>query len=722
MERSTRKNDNPPHLRFMMLLGFLLGLLSILGSRSEAGTRPGRYMSQIFWDERKQLSMAELEALERYRPGETIAARTLAEKLLQKHPASYVAHYLMYFTLRNDEGELIRSLWHLRQAMDSYKRRVLVSRSRSHHMMLIELISVLRQLGREKESLELIELHDRLYASYNIKFEEYRPWILMKMQRYQEARLEALRFLEQKKHTTSALNSLCAVSFEQNHRQESLLYCQKAYDEDLKRPSTYNRSVHSINLAEAHLSVFDLGKSEQFAFQATRYFHEDLHSTPWEFLLGLYLDQGRYDDAWNAMKKSKSWFYRQAPKLAESVYASNQLAQASFLLTLVRPEMALPVLERIRDRPDRHGHMSAQTRQFVAGARLLRRHALLLQTERLRERAATQSFWFRMYAWPQTLWYRFQAWRQGALLRRQMSDPGFLHNSISPYRSGNFSMPNSSVPHWYTADLIPVMGPAIIRKALEHVRAAENKSVAQVRPFLDSLEAEISLYRGHTQEAKMYAQAALGQLPRSLLPLQIRMHTVLGTVAREEGKWKDVRQSYAFALQKDGSVFRRMQLAIPVAPLQPNTELGRRMLHHVLRSPRFFQHRQGFVLQVDDQNPVMQVILRQPDGTILSRVFLHRNNIQLPESPVNPAKSPTPTPPRTTSTPTPRPTKTPPPLSEQRRTELWLEQLSEKFHQDLFAPAIQLSRQDIFSLDGTPLQNNQSIDQLPSFFQPTPKR
>lgn len=700
----------------VVCLGFLTTLCKPF--RGEAGTRPYRYISQIFWEERKDLSSTELTALEQYRPGETTAARTMAESILQKNPHSYVAHFLMYFVLRNDEGELIRSLWHLRQSITSYKNAYKVSRSRSHHMLLIELISVLRQLGREQESLQLIETHDRLYTGYGVKYEEYRPWVLMKMQRYDEARREALRFLQEKKHITTALNSLCAISFEQNQRQESLLYCEKAYLEDNKRSSTYNRSVHSINLAEAHLSVFDLGKSEQFAFQATRFFYEDLHSTPWEFLLGLYLDQGRYDDAWNAMKKAKSWFYQQSPKLSESVYASNQLAQASFLLTLVRPDIALQVLERIRDRPDRHGHMSAQTRQFVAGARLLRRHALLLQTERMRESAASRGFLFRLFTWPQTLWYRFRAWRQGALLRRQLSEPSFLHNCISPYRSGNLSMPNTSLPHWYTADLIPVMGPAILRKALEHVRALEHKSVSQVQPFLQALEAEISLSRGHYQEAKMYAQAALTQLPRSLVPLQIRMYAVLGTVAQEENRWKNALQFYAFALQKDGSVFRRMQLAIPVKPLTPTTDLGRRLMDSLLRSPRFFQHPNGFTLQVHGNTAIMQVTLQQPNGTVMSRVSMNIEDIEIPEVSPTLRTGQQPPPPAlpTTTTPPPSPPKSKP-ISPERRVTLWLQQLGEKFHKDLFAPAIQLSRQDIFSLDGTPLQNDRAINQLPSFFQ-----
>lgn len=685
---------------------------------TQAGTKPNRYTAQIFYTERGRLTQSELLALEKFRPGETLAARNIAEKILSKRPYSYVAHFLMYFTLRNDEGELIRSLWHLRQAINQYKSQVQVSRSRSHHMMLIELISVLRQLGRERESLKLITQHDRLYSIYSIKYEEYRPWILMKMRRYKQARKEALAFLSKKKYKTTALNSLCAISFERNHRQESLKYCLAAYKADLERRSTYNRSVHSINLAEAYLSVFDLGQSEQFAFKATRHFHKDLHSTPWEFLLGLYLAQGRYNDAWNALRRSKSWFNRQAPKLAESVYASNQLAQASFLLGIARPKIALNILERIRDRPDRHGHMSAQTRQFVAGARLLRRHALLMRTETLREKAASKGFAHRMGTWFQTLWYRFRAWRQGALLRRQMADPEFLHNSISPYRSGSFSMPNSPIPHWYSSDLIGVMGPAIVRKALEHVRAGELKSTPKVNVFLQALEAEIAYRRGEYKQARAYSFAVLEKLPRSLVPLRVRMHAIQGAIAYEESRYSNMREAFAYALQKDGSVFRRYHLALPVAAMKPQTPLARRVLDALLRSPRFVSDPKGFLLRIDDRDPMVVVYLTQRNGTVISRVAMLRSEVKPPSSvPKTSLKPKSKAKPQKAKKPT-KPVK----YTAEQITQWFVEQLSVRVHRDLFAPAIQLSKQDIFSLDGTPLQNNQPILKLPSFFKNSSKK
>ncbi len=679
-----------------------------------AGTVPNRYTAQIFFTERGRLTTKELVALEEFRPGRTLKARSLAEEILSKRPESYVAHFLMYFTLRNDEGELIRSLWHLRQAIGHYKSQVSVSRSRSHHMMLIELISVLRQLGREKESLKLIDKHDKLYSIYQIKYEEYRPWILMKMRRYKEARKEALGFLAKKKYKTTALNSLCAISFERNYRKESLKYCLAAYAADLQRSSTYNRSVHSINLAEAYLSVFDLGQSEQYAFKATRHFHKDLHSTPWEFLLGLYLDQGRFNDAWNALKRAKSWFNKQAPKLAESVYASNQLAQASFLLSIARPDIALDILERIRDRPDRHGHMSAETRQFVAGARLLRRHALLMHTETAREKAAAKGFGHRLFTWTKTLWYRFRAWRQGALLRRQLSAPEFLHNCISPYRSGSFSMPNSPVPHWYSTDLIQVMGPAIVHKALEHVRAEELKQSPKVNVFLQALEAEIAFVRGEYKKARAFSFAVLAKLPRSLIPLRVRMHAIQGAIAYSESRWSNMREAYAFALQKDGSVFRRMGLSLPVAPMNPQTPLARRVLNTLLRSPRFVADPKGFILRIDDRSPLMMVYLTQRNGTVISRVAMHRNQIKIP---TNTPKTQLKSKPKAK----PKAKDKPKSYSPEQQTQWYIEQLSARIHRDLFAPPVQLSRQDIFSLDGTPLQNNQPILKLPSFFKNSSK-
>jgi hypothetical protein len=656
-------------------IGLLLLLASAVSSPAHADTKPDSFQMTIFqtYTERQTLSQLERDALDAHRQGKSATTRTISEQILRSDPNAFVAHYLMYFVLHQDEGELIRSLWHLRKARSFHRTAFGATPSRSQHIMLVQMIFLLRQLGREEESLELITLHDRIYPI--VKLEDLRPWVLMKMRRYKEAQQLALQFLREKKHISSALNALCAISFEQNKRQDSLRYCLQAYQFDLKSKSTSNRSVHSINLSEAYLSMFDLPQAEKYALEATKYFFPDLHSTPWELLLGLYLEQGRFNDAWNALKQSRRWFHSQAPRLSESVYASSQLSQASFFTTIARPDLALTSLERIRDRPDRHGHMSAESKQFVAAAHLLRRHALLMQAEQIREQAAAYGLSHRFLSWTKVRWLHFKAWRESAALRRKLTDIEFLHKNISPYRSGNFSMPNTSLPQWYISDLIPVVGAGVLAQALRDIRETEAKHTPQIMPFLHTVEAEIAYARSQYDLATQLGSLALRDLPPSLLPPRIRLYAIKGEIARTQHQYPDMRGHFARVMQHDGSVFRRMHLTLPVNPSVPTDALSRKLLDALLRSPRFAKHHQGFSLLIQRESATLYISLAQPDGTILSRIAVNQKPKQIDRD--------------------------------------FIAHALQSIHREIFAPPIQLSRQDVFSLDGSPLKTNTPDLKLP---------
>lgn len=657
------------------------GLHGPLPSKVDASTPPGIFSRLIFIrDLQSLLSVQESIALSAYRRGRFLDARTQADAILQAHPHSMVGHFVKAYVLRHAEGELIRSLRHLRRALALYKKQVNRIPGFTHHVMIVELFSSLRQLGREKECLKLIAYHDRVYSK--IKLEDIRPWVLMKLHRYKEARALALRFLKQKKHIMSSLNALCAIHFEQNKRKESLAYCQKAYKEDGKRKNQTNRSVHLINLAEAHLSLLHLSEAETFALRATKHFHRFLHSTPWEFLVGLYLDQGRYNDAWNALRKSHNWYMLQAPKLSESIYAGNQMTKSVFFLSMGQPNVALSFLERIRDRPDRRGHMSADTRQFVVGERLLRRQARRMLIEKMREKAATEGFFTRVGVWFKVQWHHFLAWRDGSSARRTLADTAFLQRNLAPYRSGSFSMPNSAIPFWMIGDIIPLIGPAVIREAIEDIRGHEVKQTRRVLPFLTALEAETAYHQGDTARASVLLRAALTRLPLRLAPLRGRLLTLQGALARDKGSFTVMQQAFARVLRKNGAPFRDLQIALPLSALQTHDHSTREIAVMLQRSPRFELHYKGFRLQLRHAKGMMQASLVDPGGSVLHRFTLTKK-------------------------------------SKEKQAE-YIKRFVVAFQNDLFSPHFRLSRKQIFSLDDTLLRSGAGPAPIKIFERPKP--
>jgi tetratricopeptide (TPR) repeat protein len=441
-----------------------------------------------------------------------------------------------------------------------------------------------------------------------------------------------------------------------------------AYKLDAKRKTRSNRSVHLINLAEAHLSLYDFNQAEKYALGATKHFHRFLHSTPWEFLVGLYLDLGRYNDAWNALRQSHQWYMQQAPRLSESVYAGNQMTKSVFFLAMGNPKVAMQLLERIRDRPDRRGHMSADTRQFVVGERLLRYHARRLQIELLREKAPTVGWFPRWGLWLQRKWLGLQAWRDGASVRRALADQGFLQRSLSPYRSGSFSMPNSAVPFWMVGSVIPLVGPAVVKDAIAGVRQQEMKQSPRVRAFFLALEAEAAYRQGQQKEAQALVQSALQKIPPQLGPLRARLLVMDGVLARERGEWNGMKQAFAQVIRKDGSPFRLLNVPFPVVSVSATAGDATRLAKMLFASPRFMLHHAGFKLQVERTGQWMRATLLDDLGSVMHRFKLTRN--------------------------------------KKESEKAFLRRFVVTFQSDLFSPHFQLSRRQIFSLDDSLLRSS----------------
>ena len=104
------------------------------------------------------MSKGEKQALQLFLAGRFIDMREAAEKILEKDKSSYIASFFIAYFYRYAEGELMYGLWHLRRALLLYRQKIKLIPSRSHQVMLIDLVYLVRQLGREKEALQLITL------------------------------------------------------------------------------------------------------------------------------------------------------------------------------------------------------------------------------------------------------------------------------------------------------------------------------------------------------------------------------------------------------------------------------------------------------------------------------------------------------------------------------------------------------------------------------------
>ncbi|MCK6509390.1 hypothetical protein L6R29_05405 [Myxococcota bacterium] len=609
----------------LLCVGLVVGSIGWGGQSAYAGIRPDPFTAKVFTEKELPKTALEQEILTLFVQGKMNRARTLIEeKLLPRRPNSYVGRFVLAYLLRHQEGELVLALRYLRESNALYKAIVGRVPSLSHHVMMLEMIYSLRQLGRDAEALKLIQEHDRLYPIY--KLEDLMPWSLMKLRRYSEATNLALTYLQQKKYKTTALNALCAITFEQGKRVESLHYCREAFVEDEKIVSR-DRTTHRTNLAEAYLGVFRFDEAERYALEATRYFYPSLHTNPWEFLTFVYLEQGRLNQGFNALRQAQDWKNRQLPHLKESMFAGHQLSQGNFWLSVGDVDRAHKALELVRDRPDRHGHTSADPRQQSVGAHMMLRHSRLMQVEIAREDAAAQGWWQRVKNWFWRQSVRISAWLDGSIARRQLaSDMEFLQNTLSPYRSGG-----ATAPYWLIGEVVVLIGPAVVRDQLRILRARDEKHTPEIRAFYDALEAEAAYRQASYDEALMFSQRALAALPEKSKPLRTRMWGIRADIHRVQGQEQSMREALARVLQLDGTVMRRLGLALPVHVQTAGSADVWAVSEALLRSPRFVNSLQGFRLMLQEHPRFLAMTLSTPQGTVLARTGIARKPKEKPD-------------------------------------------------------------------------------------------
>ena len=642
----------------------LLSLLGWLGwAAGSQAAKPSTFLQKVFSKgEKHRMTRAEQQSYLLFQRGDLIRTRSLCDKYLKQKKDSYICHFFMSHIYYYSEGQLLSALWHLRQARKYYSFVSTRTKSYTNMVFLYEEIQLIRQLGFHRKTLKLLKEYELLYPFDSL--DPLKPWSYMKLGQYKKAIALATKLLKTK-HRVAALNALCATYYEMGSRSRHLKYCMEALKLDSKKKTRIGTDLatHNYNVSEAWMSMIRFQKAEKYALSGTKHFHAYTYSNPWQLLVGLYLEEGRLNDAWNALKESQRWFLRQEPLLAESVFAGVQVTKAMFFLSLGKAKLALGVLEKIRDRPDRRGHSSSRMEQQLATMRLIRRHGLRLRVQELLEEMPAQGFWKR---W-RTRWtitkLRMDAWKQGASVRKLLMRKSFLQKVFSPFRSGSISLPNSTLPYWMSVDLVPLLGPAVVRQQLARLRKQEGKGKSPIKPFLNAIEAYACYVQGQEKDSLAFTGKALKSLPPRFLPLRLALNLWGGHLLWKQGKYKKSRQRYRLLIRKDGSMFRRFQLALPVLPRLQNDATQKALLASLLASPRFVAHRKGLILQLRKLGSALAVQLNGRDGTVLTLLRLQRK------------------------------------AGEKRAS--FVRRAHRVIHQEFFAPRFALARKNTFSLDSS---------------------
>jgi tetratricopeptide (TPR) repeat protein len=612
----------------------------------------------------------ELAAFATAESGNFVRARELGEAIVRAHPGSYVGHLVLASAHHYGEANFPLAVYHAREALRLFEARhgrwpTPAGPWRWHAQILRELAASEQEVEDYEEALAVVALYNERYQP---RLEAARAWALMKLGRYDEARLAAAQGMAtgDPNETRIALNALCAIEFEAGHDRASYDACRRALEQT---QGTYGRAevVDLSNFAEAARSLFRLDEAESVLLQATAT-PEVSYANPWRELAELYLREARFPEALEALQQIQVFRAIRPPHMRNADVNEDRRAVSSFLLVAGESDEARRITEQALVLVDRRYHNSRDPAQDRAVAALLDRAARRQKAEQLRETTAARPWYERLWAGVKALGQELSAWRSGREAVRVLSERAVL---VGTFRIGTSE--SGIMPPWLVSDLVDVLGPGVVEEAAEAARAGDHRPDAGA--YYAAIEAEAALARGDTSAAITRGRRALAQLPPGEALLLARVHAVVAEAARDEGRGAEALASYMAALERDPGVFRRLGHPLPVA-LSGAGPLADEVLDAVARSPRFERAPRGLPVRVEADGAHVRVCLYGPSEERIGCGEVRRGR------------------------------------EDERR---FVQRAVDAFHGDVFAPRVDLSQGAIRSLDGS---NRVSRDALESLVGP----
>ena len=546
-----------------------------------------------------------------------VKARELSEQWVRTKPDSPAAQFALAEVLLTVEGNMPRALFHLSRAEELTGYETLETAFNSgympwHYLTLSQLSFVHQLMGEQIKSLVYL---DKLNEIYGLDIEPLRGWPLIKLKQYDAARQSANRVLQtndNERERARAWNTLCAAELASLLPIKSTSACDRTIDGDENNSSRTNNfdTVYLTNASEVALSLLEIEQAEDYLRRATQYLNPNSVADPWIYMLYLSMNQGRFDEARNALDSMLLWREQQEPIVSIMNRAEHFLVSASFLLLAGYAEDAVKLTKTALNQPDRNGSYSADDEQKDAYAALLNMAANRAEYQIQLENMATMDFIGAMRARLNSITLQLNAWRAARRAGSLFAKFEVIQNRLRPYAPLDVH-----IPEWLEPELVQLIGTGVMSAILEQAR--ENGAFQLNNGYYYSYRAEIAALDKDYTSVLEAAGNALTLLPEQETLLRARISARMADAFWKIGQHEESLNSYAIALRQDPSISRRLEASIPVRLDTNGSEFSKQVSKYLLRSPRFQEHENGFNLSVRE-TPDLSICLNARTGNVIS--------------------------------------------------------------------------------------------------------
>ncbi|MBL4820766.1 MAG: hypothetical protein JKY98_07225 [Gammaproteobacteria bacterium] len=545
-----------------------------------------------------------------------VKARELSETWIRSEPRNPAAQFALAEVLYTVEANLPRALFHLTRAeeLTDYGSlgRALASGNIQWHYLTLSQLSLIHQLMGDQ--LNALAYLDKIKEVYGQDVESFRGWPLIKLKEYDAARASAnlvLQNSDSERERARAWNTLCAVELASLQPKESLTACDQAINEDENLAGTDNSgdTVYLTNASEVALSLLRIDQAEEYLDRATKVLNPESVADPWIYKLYLTMNQGRFDEARQALDRMLLWREYQVPAVTVMNRAEHLLASAIFLLLVGYPEEAARLTMTALNEPDRNGSFSADDAQKDSMAALLNMLANQSWYQLRLEEIATLDYPDAAWALAATTKQRFAAWRAGRKAASLFADLDILINRLRPYAPLDVH-----IPEWIEPEMISLMGTGVMTSILDQAHKQGNFMLND--GYYYAYATEIAFLEGKHQSAIDLGRQAIDLLPQQEVLLQARLRARMAESAWKLNQYENALSNYQSALQLDPGVIRRLGSYLPVTYSADGSDFSKQAISYLKRSPRFKTHSAGFRLEVNGNSELSACLFTRSGDTL----------------------------------------------------------------------------------------------------------
>lgn len=601
----------------------------------------------------------EEEALELFDGRKLVKAREKAQKILEKNPESIIGLYVMSKVYHELDVNHARALYLVRKARDILnskygERPTDIFAQEWHKKLLKHEILILAEMDRREEELEILRYYDTIYTP---SMEVYQMWPLMKLGRFEEAIEIGKRYT----YSTNmddrqrAYNSLMAVACEQRERQASYDWGYEGFFATEEKSCTI-----ATNLALASLQSLKFSEIEMWVRKAKNAPEQDCANNPLEHLVKFYLLQGEFQKCISAIKQLRKEPLERTMRV--QFEKGNRARVAELFYALGMPEEAEKRAIQAVLTPDRAG-MTSSSKESIAFSNITLHYATLMgMVERLREKAEVRSFVKSLPFVLQAAQHMLTAWTRKRTAMGLGVKLNIIIDAIRPYILDN--------QDWYVPILYEMLGTGAFAKAIARAREVDGKFGLQISAYFDAYEGEVEWYLGNYEKALVLGESAIARLPNETKLLRWRVITWMADANYQIGNLVDANKYYDEVLKRFPTLIRYLHIRLPVIFYKKEGEEFSAVVEMLRRSPRFKHVSDSmFVVSVDGKEDDIEICLKSQQGFqyVCVQESMIKSNGQED--------------------------------SEDKGEERFA-RIVDDFHEKAFSPKVELSSEDINSLDG----------------------